>query len=434
MLLLHISDIHFSTGDIDKPYDQNLGLRGDMIQDVKGMRKQLNRPIDAILISGDIAYHGRKEEFDFALTWLKEELCPVSGCKIEDVVVIPGNHDVDRKAAEAPMHADARAMLRSTPISQANQAITRYVDDETSSQMLFKPIENYNRFSANFLCEIGFYNKDTGRKPYTFRDFTLSDGSTLRVWGFNSVLICDGKDGKDNMFVDPSAAQIIKREDGVTHLVMCHHPFGWLRNAGEFRDRIESVAHLHLFGHEHSLRVEDYRRFTRIRAGALQPSRDEAGWQPGYNIIDVDVSGRAHDRRLDVKIWVRHYHGTRFIAVSDHQGNDPWHLSHDLTPWIAPKVEASPIAPVAQIGAGPTNENTGTVMVDQSLTVRSVAIKILALNEKDQRRIITGLALDEEGDQGLLDYEFALAAVRRAFDRGQLQQLNDAIVNQPGVR
>lgn len=66
-------------------------------------------------------------------------------------------------------------------------------------------------------------------------------------------------------------------------------------------------------------------------------------------------------------------------------------------------------------------------MADHSPTVRSVAIKILALGEKDQRRVITGLGLDEEGDQGLQDYEFALAAVKRASARGQLQQLNDVI-------
>jgi 3',5'-cyclic AMP phosphodiesterase CpdA len=55
MLLLHISDIHFSSGDIDRPYDQNRGLRGDTVNDIKEMRKHIGRPIDAILISGDIA-------------------------------------------------------------------------------------------------------------------------------------------------------------------------------------------------------------------------------------------------------------------------------------------------------------------------------------------------------------------------------------------
>lgn len=305
MLLLHLSDIHFSTKDIDKPYDQNRGLRGDMIHDVKQMRKRIGRPVDVILISGDIAFRGSKEEYEFALKWLQNELCPASGCSIENIVVIPCNHDVDRNAASAPHQVDARAMLRNKPIHESNQAITRYLDNEQASQMLFAPIENYNRFAANFLCEVGFYNRETGKKPYTCRDFTLNDGSALRVWGFNSVLICDERDGKDNMFVDPSAAQILDREDGVTHLVMCHHPFGWLRNAADFRGRIESAAQLHLFGHEHAMRIEDNRRFTRINAGAFQPARDEPSWMPCYNYIDVSVYGQGDSRRLDVSIWAR---------------------------------------------------------------------------------------------------------------------------------
>lgn len=429
MLFLHISDIHFSSGDIEKPYDPNLGLRGDMIDDIRTMRAELGRPIDAILVSGDIAYHGRKDEFDFALTWLKEELCPTCGCTIEDVVVIPGNHDVDRKATQAPMHVDARGRLREVPISQANAAITRYLDDEASSQMLFKPIENYNRFASNFECQIGFLNKETGTKPYVLQTFKLSDGSTLKVWGFNSVLVCDAEDNKDNMFVDPSAAQIIRREDGVTHLVMCHHPFGWLRNAGEFRDRIDSVAHLHLFGHEHSLRVEDFRDFTRIKAGALQPARDEAGWQPGYNLIDVDIHGTPDNRRLDVSIWVRHLLGTRFIPVPDKKGRNPWYLSHELPSWSPP-----PTPPFVTAVSGAEQSQESRAMADPQPTTRSVAIKILALSEHDQRRIITSLELDKEGDQGLLDFEFAVAAVRRAAERGILQQLSDTIDQQTGEK
>ena len=31
MLLLHLSDIHFNSGDVEKPFDPNLGLRDDTI-------------------------------------------------------------------------------------------------------------------------------------------------------------------------------------------------------------------------------------------------------------------------------------------------------------------------------------------------------------------------------------------------------------------
>ncbi|ESY85780.1 phosphohydrolase [Mesorhizobium sp. LNHC220B00] len=431
MLLLHLSDIHFSNRDINKPYDQNLGLRDDTVDDIKKMRADIGKDVGAILISGDIAYHGQQHEYGYAADWLRDELCPAAGCRFEDIFVIPGNHDVDRKAAAEPIHEDARKALRANPIDKSNAAIRRYVDSEASSEMLFKPIENYNRFAAKFLCEVGFYHEDTGQKPYAVRDFPLNDRSTLRMWGFNSVLVCDAADDVNKMFVDPSAAEIIRRDDGVTHLVMCHHPFNWLRNSAEFQNRIEAVSKIQLFGHEHNLRVDDFRRFTRIKAGALHPERDEQGWQPGYNFIDLSVSGRPTKRVLEIKLWVRHLLGTRYIAVPDLKGRDPWILDHELGPWSPPEPSVAPAAD--GIDAVPSTTEEGA-MTHPAPTVRSVAIKILALREFDQRKIITELGLHEDGDQRLPDYAFAIAAVRRADERGELTKLNEVIDRYMGGR
>ena len=430
MLLLHLSDIHFSQRDVGRPYDQNLGLRGDTVADIKAMRARVGRNVDVILISGDIAYQGHQEEYEYAATWLRDDLCPASGCSFENIFVIPGNHDVDRRAAAEPIHLDARKSLRASPVATANAAIRRYVDSEPSSEMLFKPIENYNRFAAKFLCEVGYNQPHTGQRPYAQRDFLLNDGSTLRVWGFNSVLVCDADDDVNKMFVDPSAAEIVMRDDGVTHLVMCHHPFSWLRNSGEFQNRIEAVAKLHLFGHEHNLRVDDFRHFTRIKAGALHPERDELGWQPGYNLLELSVSGSGDTRILDIRLWVRHLVGTRFIAVPDLEGRDPWPLKHELPAWSPP----SPVATPATGDLADLPQMEEDVMAGSLPTLRSVTIKILALREFDQKKIITTLDLHEDGDQRLADYALALAAVRRAETPGELSRLDELIGNSAAGR
>lgn len=432
MLILHLSDIHFSNRDINKPYDQNLGLRDDTVHDIKSMRAKIGQDVDAILISGDIAYHGHQSEYDFAAKWLEEEVCPAAGCRFENIVVVPGNHDVDRRAASEPMHEDARKKLRETDIGASNAAIKRYVDSKASSEMLFKPIENYNRFAAKFLCEIGYYEEETGQNPYAKRDFVLNDKSLLRIWGFNSVLVCDADDDVNKMFVDPSAAEIIKRDDGVTHLVMCHHPFNWLRNKAEFQNRIDAVAKLHLFGHEHALRVDEYKKFTRLKAGALHPDRDERGWQPGYNFIDLSVEGPSNKRVLKIKLWVRHLLGARYIAAPDDEGKDPWILEHDLRPW-SPPLEPTALAADKSAGA-PTGDGKEAALTEPAPTVRSVAVKILSLREFDQRKIITDLDLHQDGDQRLADYAFAIAAVRRAEARGVLPELNQEIEKYIGAK
>ena len=102
MLFLHLSDIHFKRTDIGEPDDPNKALRSDIIKDVKRMRQVIGRAADGILLTGDIAFAGHPGEYDFASRWLEEELCPAAGCKAENVFVIPGNHDVDRKVEADP--------------------------------------------------------------------------------------------------------------------------------------------------------------------------------------------------------------------------------------------------------------------------------------------------------------------------------------------
>ncbi len=128
--------------------------------------------------------------------------------------------------------------------------------DGTSSNVIFAPIENYNRFAAQFLCALRPYaDNDKGDaklnpspRPFACRDLSMSDGSTLRIWGFNTVIVSDENDAEGRMLIDPAAAQI-EHSDGVCHVVMAHHPFNWLKNKGPFEDRCNAVAKIQLFGH-----------------------------------------------------------------------------------------------------------------------------------------------------------------------------------------
>ncbi|MBX9646727.1 MAG: metallophosphoesterase [Xanthobacteraceae bacterium] len=443
MLLLHISDIHFRFNEIIGPDDPNRGLRNDLIHDVRGMRDKIAGNVEMILLSGDIAFAGHEKEYEFAYEWLEKELCPAAACAIENVFVIPGNHDVDVKAEAGPASMHARASLRATAADKLDAELRKWLRDPGSANVIFKPIENYNRFAARFQCSIGPYTltkdgtiaKDSAH-PFTTRDLKLNDGSVLRLWGFNSVIVSDLSDKKDEMLVDPAAAQI-EREDGVTHLVMCHHPFNWLRNGKPFEDRIDAVAKIHLFGHEHTLRVDEGKHFVRIRAGAMQPARDERSWKPGYNWIDVSVAEAEQKRSLTVKIWVRMHETDRFLAVPDRNDNDIWHEQFDLPSWELPtamppgsvvaKPAKTPAAvPEPQPAAGRIEEVPMTPPVP-SVTLRTVTVKFFKLKEHEQRRLIAKMKLDRDGDRDLKDYELATTAVRRASDGGMLDVLDSAI-------
>jgi hypothetical protein len=223
------------------------------------------------------------------------------------------------------------------------------------------------------------------------------------------------------MLIDPAASQI-QVEDGVTHLVMCHHPFGWLKNKQAFEDRVNAVAKIQLFGHEHTRRVEENKRYLRIRAGALQPDRDDAEWKPGYNWIDVSVEKEAEKRTLKVRLWIRMHDVSQFQAIHDPEDKEIWENCFELPDWTPAAAPPSTEIETVQVLERPmTSEGTPPV------TVRSVTIKLFKLKEHEQRRVIARLKLDRPGDRDLKDYELAINAVRRSHQEGMLQRLNDLV-------
>lgn len=429
MLFLHISDIHFKQVDAGQPDDPNRALRNDMVRDVGTMRSRIGRAVDGVLVTGDIAFAGKSTEYDFAYHWLENELCPAAGCPIDSVFVVPGNHDVDRSVEVGPAFVAARKQLREISAKEADGEIRKWLREPLSANVIFGPIENYNRFAAKFLCALRPYIETEGQRnsgdvpgrPFATRDLQLDDGSTLRLWGFNTVLISDGGDKEGRMLIDPAASQI-EVAKGVTHLVMCHHPFGWLKNKQAFEDRVNAVAHIQLFGHEHTRRVEENRRFLRIRAGALQPDRDDTEWKPGYNWIDVSVETEGKKRTLSVRLWVRMHEVSQFQAIHDPDDKETWENRFALPDWVPPPVPASLETETVQVV-----ERAMATEGALPVTVRSVTIKLFKLKEHEQRRIIAKLELDRQGDKDLKDYELATNAVRRSYQEGKLQQLSDLV-------
>lgn len=424
MLFLHISDIHFNKDHVGHPDDPNLALRNELIRDVKRKKDGIGRRADGILLCGDIAFGGHPTEYEFALNWLKTDLCPAAGCELRDVFVIPGNHDVDRRAAIAPVQKSARQHLRDVPLNKLDELLGQFMRDPDSAKALFGPIENYNRFAFTFWCSLGGYvqaNKEEATRPFAQRNLVLNDQSTLRLWGFNSVLVSDKFDieAPPNMIVDPAATQI-ERISGVTNMVLCHHPFNWLRNGPKFQDRIDAAAQIHLFGHEHTRRVEINQDFVRIRAGAVQPERDAAEWKPGYNWIDLEVEGTGDNRFLKVSIWVRLYDDRppQFLAVPDKHGNDPWTAKIRLDVW-KPSAHEEPMANPLDRPVDPSNP--------PALDVRNVAMGISRLRVDELEACMRSVGLDEANDRDLKDYELGVAAVQRAVERGKLKEFHEAV-------
>ena len=72
LTFIHLSDIHFNKYSGDN-YDLDSDLRNEILEDIKREHDTIGCP-SGILICGDIAYSGKKIEYDNAITFLNE-LC-----------------------------------------------------------------------------------------------------------------------------------------------------------------------------------------------------------------------------------------------------------------------------------------------------------------------------------------------------------------------
>lgn len=328
MLLLHLSDIHFRKGEVGTAMDPNAHLRNELLRDAEAQCKQIGAVPDAILVSGDIAFAGDPAEYAFALTWL-DQLCGVCGTTLAALFVIPGNHDAVRSIASRNLIQTIHHDIKNASTVALDGVLRGLLTDTETSRLLYEALGPYNDFAGQFFCDLLPPERTIAR-----RELPLNDGSILRLSGFNSAFVSSTADKKPDLFIDPACFQLL-RERGVEHLVMCHHPYDWLRQGDALRDFLNDVARVHLFGHEHTSRIEMGRDWVRVAASAAHPDRTEPGWEPGYNLLELAVSGAGSDRRLEVTAHVRVWQQRpgEFRAKTDHGARE---RCLRCLPWLDP--------------------------------------------------------------------------------------------------
>src|SRR5258708_2883256 len=108
LTVLHLSDIQFGKNHRfagaavtagDDAYDT---LLARLIEDLKSLKDEAGAPLrpDLVLLTGDLAEWGRKSELDDALRFVRG-LAEFLGLGPNRVVLIPGNHDVNRHLCAA---------------------------------------------------------------------------------------------------------------------------------------------------------------------------------------------------------------------------------------------------------------------------------------------------------------------------------------------
>lgn len=128
-------------------------------------------PIGSLIITGDVAYSGLKEQFDEAVTWLAT-VSAVAGSDPLSIQVIPGNHDVDRGKSLM-----VGSMLKSL-FRFGHSYLEKVLVSTDDRGALYNRMRAYQEFANGYGCELDTTGGAAGEKMHM-----LAEGRTLRILG-----------------------------------------------------------------------------------------------------------------------------------------------------------------------------------------------------------------------------------------------------------
>ncbi|BAY98498.1 hypothetical protein NIES37_24480 [Tolypothrix tenuis PCC 7101] len=246
MYILHLSDLHFGTLNDAKLWQSQLA------QDLRGL-KCLS--IDALILSGDIANKSTPEEYASAKNFL-DNFCEEFPIKRQNVVIVPGNHDLNWILSE-----DAYTLVRRRNYS--GSVDSNRIIDQGGDAIEVRDEEQYQHRFDYFSK---FYEDVTG-EPYPLTDdlqgilYPLAEQKILFL-GLNSAWELDHY-YKQRASINPqalsNALKKIRQNSEYNNwlkIAVWHHPLNSnsedrIKDHGFMEQLAEAGFRLALHGHIH---------------------------------------------------------------------------------------------------------------------------------------------------------------------------------------
>ncbi|MBM3133776.1 MAG: hypothetical protein FJZ89_00490 [Chloroflexi bacterium] len=277
---LHLSDLHFSASP-RHAWEENIVLRA-LLGDLEALRAKENLTPDLILVSGDIAFSGAPEEYALAGHFF-DELLRVSRLPKERLIVVPGNHDVNRKEI-SPL------TMRVTSTLDSRQAVDEILSSDPDRRLILNRFNAYTHFVGGYFGA----SLPLGDGYFYVRRVGL-DSQRVAVLGLNSAWLAYGGD-EDRLRLALGERQVRlaldEAKDAKLRIALLHHPLEWLRDFDRadceplLMNGCDFILHGHL--HQTGLLIQktpDARSMV-IAAGACYETRT---YPNGYNLVHLDM-------------------------------------------------------------------------------------------------------------------------------------------------
>jgi predicted phosphodiesterase len=285
--ILHTSDLHAS---LESREGRELIVEA-MFVDAEVQAKE--RPVDLAVFSGDLADEGQPEELDLGRELLLDQITERLDVAPERIVIVPGNHDVNR----AEIRGRFERALAEGLTSRAE--VEELLADERDLADALQRLTQWQGFRAS---------SPTGgpadaEQPLAAARRLELGGAHVGIVTLNSAWRSSGSGDKGILLVGASEAEraLDAVRDCAVKLVVMHHPLEWLH--GFEADRLRSLFEVHnaivLAGHEHDPDPHATKsprgEAVYLQAGCLYDSRE---YPNSYFIVDIEPQ----DRTVTVKI------------------------------------------------------------------------------------------------------------------------------------
>lgn len=301
---LHLSDFHLRPGLIQR-YDQDKVLRG-LIQFLA--RERAGFPLDAIFITGDLAFSGTRAEYELVCDFLAK-LLEVTEVLPERTFVVPGNHDVDRRVG--------KWLLRTLPDPQMADA---FFLEEGARDAHARKFEAYHKMLGSVLGERRKLGLGVGKEAVEMIDW---DDARIAVASFNSAWFAQADSDLGKLWLGEAnvaeAGDRLAEEKATFSIALMHHPMEHLdeQERDTVEDRLERTFDLVLRGHLHKnkTKVVKSQRGGYIEV-AGQATYQTSQWPNGCYLGEIRPCART----------------VKLIPYRYGKGADPWVLDTTVFP------------------------------------------------------------------------------------------------------
>lgn len=180
MIFLHLSDIHFGRDNPQYKVRGEFTKKKEILWDLLASIRDNKMKPDHIIVTGDVAWFGKKKDFDEALIWFKE-LLRVTNLSGSDITFCPGNHDVNRGYGNYKTDIDHRNI----------ETLDRVYQYEYVHRME-SPLYNYEKFcEALGVLPYHYPKADKWEASYAigYKDICLRNSEVFRIVSFNTALL-----------------------------------------------------------------------------------------------------------------------------------------------------------------------------------------------------------------------------------------------------